>query len=233
MNRDVLPPAIPHIAIIDDDASVRHSTGMLLETKSYTFAEFERATDFIETAVPSDFSCLIIDIRMPDMSGLELYDELIQRSTKEHTYLPPVLFISGHGDIPMAVKVLHQGAADFLEKPVNHRSFVDAVEATVSKDIKKRAVFMAQYQLREEIASLTYREREVLTEIVTGYLSKQIAERLHISTKTVEAHRLRICQKFSTRTSMELAAKLRDVPSEYWILDKNRSPKVNRLTSND
>jgi len=233
MNNDVSPPAVPHIAIIDDDAAVRHSTGMLMETKQFTFVEFERATDFIKTARPSDFSCLIVDIRMPNMSGMELFDELLQSSNKEHTYLPPVVFMTGHGDIPMAVKVLHQGAADFLEKPVDHRTLLDTVQESITTDIAKRKIFMAQYQLREEIAKLTYREREVLTEIVSGYLSKQIAERLHISTKTVEAHRLRICQKFNTRTSMELAAKLRDAPSSYWKLDKNKNPKANRLVSSD
>jgi two-component system response regulator DctR len=231
MTKDVPPSAIPHIAIIDDDAAVRHSTGMLMETKSYTYVEFERGTDFFKTAKPSDFSCLIIDIRMPNMSGIELFDELIQRSIKEHTYMPPVIFISGHGDIPMAVKVLHLGAADFLEKPVDHRTLIDAVDVSIKSDILRRATFMSQYELREEIAKLTHREREVLTEIISGFLSKQIGEHLNISTKTVEAHRLRICQKFHTRTSMELAAKLRDVPESCWKIDKNKSTKANRLSS--
>jgi len=209
-------PTMPHIAIIDDDAGVRHSTGMLLETRNWTYAEFERATDFLETAVPADFNCLLIDVRIPDMSGLELFDELNRRAKKEPRYIPPALFFTGHGDIPMAVKALRQGACDFLEKPVNHRTLIDALTRAISVDNASRPIYQSQSQLLEVIASLTAREREVLTEIVSGYLSKQIGSHLNISTKTVEAHRLRICQKFNIRTSMELAARLRDISPEWW-----------------
>ena len=116
----------------------------------------------------------------------------------------------------MAVKALKQGACDFLEKPVTHRTLLDAIGRAIDIDATERPIYRSQEQLLNEIAALTAREREVLTEIVSGYLSKQIAGHLNISTKTVEAHRLRICQKFSTRTSMELAAKLRDISPEWW-----------------
>jgi two-component system response regulator DctR len=211
--------APPHVAIIDDDPGVRHSTSMLLETKRWKFSEFERANDFLENVRPSDFNCLIIDVRIPVKSGIELFNELLADAQKNHTYLPPVIFLSGHGDIPMAVKLMHQGAVDFLEKPVNHRTLLDAISAAIESDSLSRDLFLAQYELIEEIAKLTYREREVLSEIVCGYLSKQIAEHLNISTKTVEGHRLRICQKFNTRTSMELAAKLRDIPASLWQVE--------------
>ena len=206
----------PHIAIIDDDAGVRHSTGMLLETRNWRHTGFERATDFLENAIPADFNCLLIDVRIPDMSGLELAEELNRRVKKQPRYIPPVLFLTGHGDIPMAVKALKQGACDFLEKPVDHRTLIDAIARAISADHARRPVYQNQAQLLEEIAGLTAREREVLTEIVSGYLSKQIGSHLNISTKTVEAHRLRICQKFNTRTSMELAAKLRDISPDWW-----------------
>lgn len=209
-------PTTPHVAIIDDDAGVRHSTGMLLETRNWTYAEFERATDFLETATPADFNCLLVDVRIPDMSGLELFDELNRRAKKEPRYIPPALFLTGHGDIPMAVKALKQGACDFLEKPVNHRTLIDAITRALSVDSASRPIYQSQSQLLEVIASLTAREREVLTEIVSGYLSKQIGSHLNISTKTVEAHRLRICQKFNIRTSMELAARLRDISPDWW-----------------
>ncbi len=209
-------PAIPAIAIIDDDAGVRHSLGMLLETKSWAYTEFERSGDFLDKANPADFNCLLIDVRIPDMSGLELVDELQSRCRDDHGYLPPVLFLSGHGDIPMVVKALRQGASDFLEKPADHRTLIDAIQRALINDRTARTTHHAQRQLIREIAELTLREREVLTEIVGGYLSKQIAEHLNISTKTVEAHRLRICQKFNIRTSMELAAKLRDVSPSLW-----------------
>ena len=212
---------VPHIAIIDDDAGVRHSTGMLLETKNWRFSEFERASDFLAYPNPGDFNVLVIDVRIPNKSGIELFNELLELSTKNHTYLPPALFLSGHGDIPMAVKLLHQGALNFLEKPANHRTLLDAISAAIDNDKTARQTFLDQYSLIEEIAELTLRERQVLSEIVQGFLSKQIATNLNISTKTVEAHRLRICQKFNIRTSMELAAKLREVPNSLWQVDTN------------
>lgn len=208
--------ATTQIAIIDDDPGVRSSLGMLLETRNWNFQEFERAIDFLDGANPADFNCMVIDVRIPDMSGLELFEELNRRARSDHTYLPPALFLSAHGDIPMVVRALKQGAADFLEKPADHRTLLDAIGRAIAADSKARETHGSRAQLLQEIADLTAREREVLTEIVGGYLSKQIADHLDISTKTVEAHRLRICQKFNVRTSMELAAKLRDIPPSLW-----------------
>ncbi len=209
-------PLMSHIAIIDDDPGVRHSLGMLLDTRNWQYREFERAGDFLALSDPGVFHCLIIDIRIPDMSGLELFEELNRRAKNSQRYLPPVLFLSGHGDIPMVVKALKQGASDFLEKPVDHRTLIDAISRALAADQSARSNYAAQAQLIQEISELTLREREVLSEIVRGYLSKQIADHLNISSKTVEAHRLRICQKFNIRTSMELAAKLRDISPSLW-----------------
>lgn len=216
MNNAPPTEAAPRVAIIDDDPGVRGSLGMLLETRGWSCTEFERAGDFLDAADPGQFNCLVIDVRIPGMSGLELFEELNRRNRSAHGYLPPVLFLSGHGDIPMVVRTLQQGAADFLEKPADHRSLLDAIAKAIASDKTARAAHHAKLKLIREISELTLREREVLTEIVGGYLSKQIAEHLDISTKTVEAHRLRICQKFNVRTSMELAAKLRDVAPSLW-----------------
>jgi two-component system response regulator DctR len=219
MKKDALKndtTATPHIAIIDDDPGVRGSMGMLLETRNWTFAEFERAGDFLDGAQPANFNCMVIDVRIPDMSGLELFEELNRRARSGQGYLPPALFLSGHGDIPMVVRALKQGAADFLEKPADHRTLLDAIGRALAADRIARSAHDSQVLLIREISELTMRERDVLTEIVAGYLSKQIAEHLNISTKTVETHRLRICHKFNVRTSMELAAKLRDVPPSLW-----------------
>jgi two-component system response regulator DctR len=160
--------------------------------------------------------CLLIDVRIPGTNGLELFDELIRRSKQQNSYLPPVIFLSGHGDIPLVVRVLKQGAVDFLEKPADHRSLLDAISRAFASDASARSVYQGQAGLLKEIAELTQRERMVLTEIVAGYLGKQIADHLSISPKTVEAHRLHICQKLNVRTSMELAAKLRDIPPSLW-----------------
>ena len=204
------------VAIIDDDAGVRSSLAMLFDTRDWQVVEYERANDFLADANIQRFNCLLIDVRIPGMSGLELFEELARRAKTNNTHLPPTLFLSGHGDIPMVVRVLQQGAADFLEKPVDHRSLLDAINKALACDKVTRNNHVTQAKLIQEISELTLREREVLTEIVGGYLSKQIADHLAISTKTVESHRLRICQKFNVRTSMELAAELRDVPLSLW-----------------
>lgn len=204
------------IAIIDDDPSVRNSLVMLLETRHWKTTEFERAQDFLDQANPTDFNCLLVDVRIPGTNGLELFDELIRRSKLHRLYLPPVIFLSGHGDIPLVVRVLKQGAVDFLEKPADHRSIIDAISRAIATNEKARAEHQGQADLLKEIAELTQRERMVLTEIVAGYLGKQIADHLSISPKTVEAHRLHICQKLNVRTSMELVAKLRDIPPSLW-----------------
>lgn len=216
MNPSAPPATSPRIAVIDDDASVRASIVMLLDTRGWQATEFERASDFLDGASPASFHCLLIDVRIPGMSGLELFDALIRRARNSGEYVPPTLFLSGHGDIPMVVRALQQGAADFLEKPADPRTLQDAIAKALARDQAARSAHQAQAGLLQAIAGLTLRERQVLSETVAGYLSKQIAARLNISTKTVETHRLHIYQKFNVHTSMELAAKLRDLPPELW-----------------
>jgi two-component system response regulator DctR len=209
-------PHPPRIALVDDDPAVRRSLRMLLDTRGWSSVEFERAGDFLAGAQAGEFNCLVIDVRIPGMSGLELFEELGRRARTGQAYLPPVLFLTGHGDIPMVVQALKQGASDFLEKPADPRTLLDAVAKALLADRAAREAHMSRASLLEEIAGLTPREREVLTEMVSGFLSKQIADHLRISTKTVEAHRLRICHKFKVRTGMELAAKLREIPQSVW-----------------
>lgn len=206
----------PRVALVDDDPAVRRSLGMLLDTRGWTAVEFERAADFLAGGRAGDFNCLVIDVRIPGMSGLELFEELGRRARSGQVYLPPVLFLTGHGDIPMVVQALKQGACDFLEKPADPRTLLDAVAKALLADRAAREAHVSRASLLQEIAGLTPREREVLTEMVSGFLSKQIADHLQISTKTVEAHRLRICHKFKVRTGMELAAKLREIPPSLW-----------------
>ena len=209
-------PLPTRIAVIDDDAAVRRSLVMLLETRGWQGIEFERAHDFLVAADPAEFQCLLVDVRIPGMSGLELFDALRREAAAGQRYLPPLLFLTGHGDIPMVVQALKHGAADFLEKPADPRTLLDAVHKALAGESAARQAHAGQAALLREIAELTPREREVLSEMIDGYLSKQIADHLNISTKTVEAHRLRICHKFKVRTGMELAAKLREVPRRLW-----------------
>ncbi|MBV8465376.1 MAG: response regulator transcription factor [Burkholderiales bacterium] len=200
------------IALIDDDPGVRQSLAMLLDTRCWQSAHFASAADFLANARPVDFNCLLVDVRMPGQSGLELFEALGRRAEADKTYLPPVLFLSGHGDIPMVVHALKQGAADFLEKPVDHRTLFEAIGNALRADKEGREAHASHAGLMHLYDELTPREREVLHEMLGGYLNKQIADHLDISTKTVEAHRLKICHKFNVRTGMELAAKLRDLP---------------------
>ncbi|KAF0814391.1 Response regulator protein TodT [Andreprevotia sp. IGB-42] len=197
------------IAIIDDDIAVRDSLAMLFETRHWPSLGFESAEDFLGAANPADFGCLVVDVRMTGMTGLELFAEL-----KTASYLPPVLFLTGHGDVPMAVAAIKDGAADFLEKPFDHRVLVSKVEQYLETDRIERGDWEVRQHLAERLSSLTPRERDVLRELLVGRLNKQIADVLDISIKTVEVHRARIYSKLRVRSGVELAALLRDVDWE-------------------
>ncbi|WP_148716795.1 response regulator transcription factor [Chitinolyticbacter meiyuanensis] len=195
------------IAIIDDDVAVRDALTLLFETRDWEAEAFESAEDFLARAHPPAYGCLVIDVRMTGISGLELFDRL-----KAQPYLPPVIFLTGHGDVPMAVSAVKEGATDFLEKPCDHRTLVAKVEAALLDDAANRGDWEARQNLNVRLSELTPREREVLRELLAGKLNKQIADALDISIKTVEVHRARIYTKLRVRSAVELAALLKDVP---------------------
>ncbi|UXY14831.1 response regulator [Chitiniphilus purpureus] len=195
------------IAIIDDDVAVRDALTVLFEARDWVSAAFESAEDFLGRAHPPEYGCLIIDVRMTGISGLELFDRL-----KSQPYLPPVIFLTGHGDVPMAVAAVKEGAADFLEKPFDHRQLLVRMEALLQQDAAQRGDWEARQSINARLAELTPREREVLRELLAGKLNKQIADALDISIKTVEVHRARIYTKLRVRSAVELAAMLKDVP---------------------
>lgn len=194
------------IAVIDDDSAVRDALQILFEAHQWPVFGFASAEDFLNKADAVDYSCLIIDVRMTGMSGLELYAEL-----KTSFYLPPVIFLTGHADVPMAVAAVKDGVMDFLEKPCDYGLLVSRVEACLSRDEEARSVWTARQSLDERLESLTPREREVLRELLTGRLNKQIADELEISIKTVEVHRARIYTKLKVRSAGGLAASLKGV----------------------
>ncbi|QLI80362.1 response regulator transcription factor [Chitinibacter fontanus] len=200
---------IPMVAIIDDDEAVRDSLSLLLETEGWTALNYPSAEDFLEEGDASRFACLIVDVRMDGMSGLELFTEL-----KQGNYLPPVIFLTGHGDVPMAVNALKDGAMDFMQKPCDQRELLARVNECIEKDIARRGATAHQQKVSELVAELTPRERDVLKEIMLGKLNKQIADRLDISTKTVEVHRARIFIKMKVHSAMELAAMLKEIPMD-------------------
>jgi len=182
-------PPLGLVYVVDDDEAVRDSLQFLLEP-TYQVATFGSAEAFLERYDPKAIACLVLDVRMPGMSGLALQEELLRRQQ----YVP-IIFVTGHGDVPMAVDAVKKGAVDFLEKPFNDEELLARVESAVT--LERAALHVrAQRQLAvTRIAALSQREREVMERIVDGKLNKVIADELRISVKTVEAHRARIMEK--------------------------------------
>jgi FixJ family two-component response regulator len=187
------------IFIVDDDEAVRDSLRWLLEANGYRVRSFERAEEFLNAYDPEQIGVLIADVRMPGMSGLELQEELIARNAPL-----PVVFITGHGDVPMAVSTMKKGAVDFLEKPFNETDLRAIVARMLSQASERVQRAQAEKSHQEILGRLTAREQQVLERIVAGRLNKQIAGDLNISIKTVEAHRANIMEKLEVTTVADL-----------------------------
>ena len=187
------------VYVVDDDDAVRDSLQWLLEASRYRVIGFESAEKFLTGYDPEAIAVAIIDVRMPGMSGLQLQDELIAR---EASY--PIIFITGHGDVPMAVSTMKKGAVDFIEKPFDQAALKALVERMLG-EARVRAAEGENRRLNESLMSrLTAREQQVLERIVAGRLNKQIADDLGISIKTVEAHRANIMSKLNANTVADL-----------------------------
>ena len=187
------------VYVVDDDEAVRDSVQWLLEGQDFRVRCFESAEVFLARYDPREVACLIVDIRMDGMSGLELQDRLIER----HSPLP-IAFITGHGDVPLAVDTMKKGAMDFIQKPFKEDQLVPLVERMLEQ---ARALFTEHQQAASRdalLAKLTGREAQVLERIVAGRLNKQIADDLGISIKTVEAHRANIMEKLGATTVADL-----------------------------
>lgn len=187
------------VYVVDDDEAVRDSVQWLLEGQDFRVRSFESAEVFLARYDPREVACLIVDIRMDGMSGLELQDRLIERNSPL-----PIAFITGHGDVPLAVDTMKKGALDFIQKPFNEQQLVPLVERMLEQ---ARANFAEQQQAASRdalLSKLTGREAQVLERIVAGRLNKQIADDLGISIKTVEAHRANIMEKLGANTVADL-----------------------------
>ena len=187
------------VYVVDDDEAVRDSLQWLLEGKDYRVRCFESAEAFLARLDPREVACLIADIRMDGMSGMELQDRLIERQSPL-----PIVFITGHGDVPMAVETMKKGALDFIQKPFNEEHLLPLVERMLDKARESFAVQQEVANREALIAKLTTREAQVLERIVAGRLNKQIADDLGISIKTVEAHRANIMEKLNAATVADL-----------------------------
>ncbi|NYT69815.1 response regulator transcription factor [Pusillimonas noertemannii] len=187
------------VFIVDDDEAVRDSLRWLLEANGYRVKSFGGAEDFLEAYDPDQIGVLIVDVRMPGMSGLELQEELIARKAPL-----PIVFITGHGDVPMAVSTIKKGAVDFLEKPFNETDLRAIVARMLQQANERASQAQAKKNQQAVLSRLTSREQQVLERIVAGRLNKQIAGDLNISIKTVEAHRANIMEKLEVTTVADL-----------------------------
>ena len=190
---------LEHVYIVDDDEAVRDSIGMLLETVDIPYIAYPDAQTFLAEADPNLVNCLVLDIRMPGMSGLELQEKLSSMGVSV-----PIVFITGHGDIPMAVEAMRKGAVDFLRKPFRDQELLDRIQEALSLDADHRDQAADIESLQARVTELTPREQEVFKRVATGQANKVIAIELGISERTVEIHRSNVMQKTSSRSLADL-----------------------------
>ena len=182
----------PMVFIVDDDPSVRKSLVRLIKSVGLTVQDFSSAQDFLDSQQDKGPSCLVLDVRMPGLSGLDLQEEL-----KNRQRLLPIIFITGHGDVPMSVRAMKAGAADFIEKPFNDQELVDAIHKALEQDQLSQKGHRKVLELQKRVTLLTSRENKVFELVVKGLLNKQIASELGVSEKTVKVHRGRVMKKMS------------------------------------
>lgn len=192
--------------IIDDDAAVRDSLAWLLRSHGIASVLWNSGEEFFAHSHDISCSCLILDIRMPGMSGIELFDRLQKKGIRI-----PVIFLTGHGDVPMAVRAIKDGAFDFLEKPVDEVLFLERVTAAMDQSFRDRNKLVRTEEISLALRQLTIREREVMDCVLAGKLNKVIADELGIAMRTVEVHRSRIFEKMGVRSAVELSQLLSSI----------------------
>src|SRR6185295_1930985 len=205
-----MPDAKSTVLIIDDDANLRASVGRLLRSLGQDAQLFESIPEFLASDPPDGPTCLVLDVRLPGQSGLDLQRELAAANSQI-----PIIFITGHGDIPMSVQAMKGGAIEFLTKPFRDQELLEAIQLGLSRDRARREREEAMAALRERFASLSPREREIMVQVARGRLSKQIAGDIGITEATVKVHRSRVMRKMHARSLPELgrmADKLKLVP---------------------
>ena len=193
-------PRVPQVHLVDDDPDVRTAVTLLLKSEDFRVSGYPDAGSVLRAVDPQTPGCLILDVRLPDMDGLALQRELRARGVQM-----PVIFITGHGDIPMAVRAVSEGALDFLEKPFHDDALIDGIRHALALDARQRAGAAEMAQVEERLASLTPRERQVLDRLLDGKPNKLIARDLDVSVRTVEIHRSNLMLKMGAKSASHLA----------------------------
>jgi two-component system, LuxR family, response regulator FixJ len=189
------------VFVVDDDDAMRESLRYLIESVGHEVETFSSANEFLNYSYPGRSGCLLLDVRMPGMSGLELQERLINDQISL-----PIIIITGHGDVPMAVRAMQAGAFDFIEKPFNHQLLLDSIHRGLEKDTVQRGEQAERAEIASRLALLTPREHEVLEMVVAGQPNKVIASQLGVSAKTVEAHRAKVMEKMQAKSLPRLVS---------------------------
>ena len=192
-------PTLPTVFIVDDEPAVLKSLSRLMRSARLAALTFSSPQEFLDRHDPQVPGCLILDVAMPGLDGLQLQQALIAKGSEI-----PIIFLTGRGDIPMSVRAMKRGAVDFLTKPVDDEDLLEAVRDAIEKERVNRLAIAGRNAIRQRLATLTPREREVLEHVLTGQLNKQIAGDLDIAEKTIKVHRGRVMEKMGVRSVAEL-----------------------------
>ena len=190
----------PMVFIVDDDLGMRKSLNLVMKSAGLQTELYASAEEFLDDYDPEQPGCLVLDLKMPGMSGRELQEKLAAQQVRI-----PIVFLTGYGDVPTAVDAMRSGAVDFLQKPASHRDLLERVRKAIDVDTHDRQMRQEVQEIQDRFAALTPREREVLELVVAGFSNKQIADRLEISQKTVAHHRFHIMQKTGAANAADLA----------------------------
>ena len=199
------PAATPTVFIVDDDEGARNSLRFLLKSVGLAAVAFDSAREFLAAYEPHQPGCLLLDVRMPGMSGLELQHELNRLGA-----VIPVVFVTGHGDVPMAVEAIQQGAFDFVQKPYREQELLDRIQRALAKDKSSREALQERDRIRARLASLTPREHQVMQLMTSGKPNKVMAAELGLSQRTVEIHRAHVMEKSGATSIAQLVRMVLD-----------------------
>jgi FixJ family two-component response regulator len=202
----------PTVFLVDDDHAVRDALELLLESASFKTASFENARAFLDAYTQDEAGCLVLDIRMPDMSGMELQDALIAKGITL-----PIIFLTGHGNVSMSAKAFRTGAVDFMEKPFDESALLERIREAMQLDRTNRGKTARREDARARLTTLTQREHQVMLLVVAGKVNKEIAAELNLSHRTVEIHRGRVMEKTGARSLTKLIELA--IASEFYQLD--------------